>query len=865
MRNETGLIDVTASPVQTIDFDGDYTPFIAHIQQVCGWANSQFNNLPIRLSANYLMAQNAAGMLDLSDSSGAMARFCQDQKTGRKTDGILHEPQVKTAAETIAKAAENLLAKNMTALYVVLGAMQCGKTGTCNFLNFIAPILYLLTGEKFFPMYVLTNRSAQVAQAVNERNTFMGLYNLIEISLLDQDGDIKKTTTLREIMNNAKTLLTYQNSILKRITREAAELQPTLDMDIKSIIKNNDSVNDETTAVVMQQRSPAQARMNIVRQVCQTAGELNVNVIFIIDEVHWGAQDRIVNEYTESESGAVLARMLLPVLKEVQEFKHTQYRHLLIGVSATPYQTVYLEASEVIRHRLGVGYCGPNFFDGEPIDPNPDLNLVLPEIVSLSEAAEAVGFCGLPSLSVNNYVNKSAFVRWKKREGKNSVFETWEDYRATYIEVIKAVIERELLVENERPLALCLRAINSNGDKAKYGMRDFITELGLDPEIRVEFFDSSNERKGVSTKDFYDSVCAENKRVLLVVTGAARMADAFPTQAKLNGVLHPLRWTFLNLTNQTVKQASLLQDLYGRACGYGKIIDGYPPRVIASDKNAEKYREYHEARGRLVMAPTPDTVLLGKGSGKEYDHLPIMKDMAGITNDSIIQGAFAAMEKAFAKPLKDRANLQGYKAPSGELWDILDESVITHVETKVPELFPLLEGNPGLLRPNRSEQEDIEAFESEMPFYDVDHETGYGGFSLRSVDADDIKTGGGIDLTDRDARRIAAKSGGRSLVDVAKARREDGDNSYMAYALKPQIFVYRNPKTKRWEVRGIVLQLNQPVRERIYGTHALPLGAEGGSKSTFSGRLRSESEVAAVMLHIENCQSRKRKKTEVAA
>src|SRR5262249_19301783 len=90
--------------------------------------------------------------------------------------GVLHDAQLMTALDCVA---EMLLAPRRNGL--VLGAMQSGKTTTSLALQFAGPIIYLLTGRKIYPIYLVTSHTSQEDQTSIELKKFWDFYGRLEL------------------------------------------------------------------------------------------------------------------------------------------------------------------------------------------------------------------------------------------------------------------------------------------------------------------------------------------------------------------------------------------------------------------------------------------------------------------------------------------------------------------------------------------------------------------------------------------------------------------------------------------------------------------------------------------------------------
>lgn len=778
----------------------DYGRYLAHVRQVMIWFNLGLarHGVPLRFSDAKITSLNSNDQMDVLDSDGLISQVVAALERGETADGMLHKPQIDTVCELLA-----VLYRDPLNSVAVLGAMQSGKTGTSNGSEFIAPALYLLTGNRYFAVTLLTNRRGHFNQAMAEFKVFEALY--AHLTLVHVNS--AKSTNLDDYMRSAPeaykmTLAKYRNKVMSIATKPlAAEIE--LDQ-----IAEKMGIYPKEKAPSLQQRSKDRRRINMIHELCRIADGQDFRLMFKIDEVHWGAGVESVRKVNiKDDDGETIEKgyttapsVMAEFLKNVRDELATTGRHIFIGYSATPYQIAYLENVNIVRQRLGPGYVGPNFALGAVLDPEQGCRL--PDVRKLANEADRAGApCSFDydGLVLSYYRNINSFERWKLKSG--SYTGDWHRFRAEFEDAMAHVIEQVLLHDREgdpRPVAMCLRAMNDNSEA-----HAFIAALNLSSEIQIEYYDCSNGRVSQSIKDCV-SARMKKKRLLLVVTGSARMADAFPTRHAGN----PLRWSYLDLTTNTTMQSSLLQSFYGRACGYGKLIDDETPVVIVSTKNYTNLKRFEEELGAIVMAPAPGAVAVNQRQGRTSVQLPLMLTMQSVAKDRTLAKAFEKLQRRVDK-LNLPPKLNGIRAKSIPIWtECFTTDVLSYIERSTKTLFPeFLDDLELLSRTRVSVKLDKRKTGRSSHYYEIDAE-GNGIVGFRRVSAAGQKTGGGGDTTIRDVRR--------ALPDNAK-----GLIAADEMAVRPQIFVHLNDEG-RWDVMGVLLRLNKPSRERKAADKSLP-------------------------------------------
>ncbi|HEV2989322.1 MAG TPA: hypothetical protein VG759_12835, partial [Candidatus Angelobacter sp.] len=121
--------------------------------------------------------------LDVSEVAAAARRgadFPKVMRFVRRPDdsGVLHDAQLMTALDCIRNI---LISPDQNGL--VLGAMQSGKTTTSLAMQFAGPIVYLLTGRRLYPIYLITSQTSQEDQTRQEIARFLDFYGEVSIVL----------------------------------------------------------------------------------------------------------------------------------------------------------------------------------------------------------------------------------------------------------------------------------------------------------------------------------------------------------------------------------------------------------------------------------------------------------------------------------------------------------------------------------------------------------------------------------------------------------------------------------------------------------------------------------------------------------
>src|SRR5579862_2417580 len=188
------------------DIEAQVEQYVGHLQRVAQVFNDHAEELGLGVRLNPTAAINA---IKSGNGFGRVMRFC-----GRPDDsGVLHDAQLMTALNCVG---ELLTSPKNNGL--VLGAMQSGKTTTSIALQFAGPIVYQLTGRRFYPIYLITSHTSQEDQTKHEITRFLEFYGELVVEVDDEHS-----CTIIEYMRQnldpafvfAPTINMYREHVLK--------------------------------------------------------------------------------------------------------------------------------------------------------------------------------------------------------------------------------------------------------------------------------------------------------------------------------------------------------------------------------------------------------------------------------------------------------------------------------------------------------------------------------------------------------------------------------------------------------------------------------------------------------------------------
>lgn len=542
--------------------------------------------------------------LDVSEVAAAARRgadFPKIMRFVRRTDdsGVLHDAQLMTALDCIGNI---LTSPNQNGL--VLGAMQSGKTTTSLAMQFAGPIVYLLTGRRLYPIYLITSQTSQEDQTRQEIARFLDFYGEVSI-VLDDQHRCKIIDYIRHTVDPgfefSPTINTYRGYVLKEALPDTL-IGPRLDDFIH--------------------RRAAGDGIRRVADLCRTANSKGFSPVLLIDEPQYGASDRFV----ENEDGAIERRpcVLVQFFNRIQEALGEDNRdHVFIGFSATPFELHDLSAVWQVRQYLKSTYTGFNFFGGRVIDAN--VKVTPPRTITFSKLGKEIGIPFLGNVSLSAYGGpQRIFDRFADKIGYDG---SQSEYRGEVEAALRRAILKMVEDKGDSPTGICLRLFNNNLRSHR-----LLEDLRL-PKNAIEVIEYyGSEYNGQSVKRAIRERKHPELPFLIVVTNRARMGDAFPRE---------VRW-FLEFSQKATDLNALLQGLLGRACGYGK-----QSTVVMSDENVMLVEDYRENEGDYIYKTSRhSTVFGGYRRGAPTNILRPLLSM----DDPMLRKFFARVDKEIVAP-----------------------------------------------------------------------------------------------------------------------------------------------------------------------------------------------------------------------
>lgn len=310
-----------------------------------------------------------------------------------------------------------------------------------------------------------------------------------------------------------------------------------------------------------------------VRSYCDRARERGHGVMLIVDEPQYGASNQI------KRNGDEVDCLLTRLFKEVDaDFFDPNTPSFVIGLSATPFDTANLRNIWKVKQKLNSGYCGPNAFNGEPIDPT--VVTKLPRVESFSEIDKTPNMQGFREIAyltgAAEKPNRKSFKPMTKGvDGQSRPMDLLERRRVG-AKMIRNLLDTKLLPVQEKeaePVGVLLRVANN-----KRITHDVIGVMDIDgphsPYNVIKFYSGGGDIK----RAIWDATRNDKRPYVVVTIGKGRMGDAFPPSTVMS----------IDLTNSVTDANAFLQGGYGRMCGYNKKS----PLVITNDDGKTLVNQY---------------------------------------------------------------------------------------------------------------------------------------------------------------------------------------------------------------------------------------------------------------------------------
>lgn len=349
--------------------------------------------------------------------------------------------------------------------------MQSGKTTTSLALQWAGPILYMLTGHRAYPFYIIGNQLNHEDQTTTELQRFLAYYG--DVDRAPAQG-VAAAQGLDPLSARSPSLSTYRERVLLGALEDYNPVPQLADI-VHGRVGGDQSVKR-------------------IVELCQHATEKGYRPLMIIDEPQFGARDRFVEgkDNTGPERReCVLARIFSSI---EQALGSSPNDHWFVGLSATPFELNDLRRiweSSV----LTPAYSGFKFFNGSAILPDTE-DVIPSKTLSRSAFAEEIGVGFLAKVSLAAYEGKpSAFARHARRVAYEH---KQEQYKAETEAALRGAIYRLLEKyqdDEDGPVGLCIRAFNDNSKT-----RALVEQLALDPQ-RIDIVDYyGSDMGGVSVK-----------------------------------------------------------------------------------------------------------------------------------------------------------------------------------------------------------------------------------------------------------------------------------------------------------------------------------------------------------------------------
>lgn len=738
------------------DLSRNIAAYTDHLETLCAVFNAaaEERGIAVRMSADKAIA---AIDLNLADIAPFWSRI--------DDTGVVHEAQLRTAVDCM----EKLLNADQRCGHV-LGAMQSGKTTTSLTLQWAGPVLYLLTGARHYPFYIISSQTSHEDQTIAELERFSAYYGHLEFHRVDGaalDG-------IDAMFARSSTLGTYRKYVL----RDALEY-------VQSVAPLDDLVH---------RRVQGHKGVEQIVRLCHRANAQGYQPLMIIDEPQFGASDRVVR----TEEGVARRTCLLQqIFEDIEAALGTDWSdHRFVGLSATPFELNDLSQVWEVRQYLSSGYSGFNAFNGAAIDPS--VHITPPETIGLSRYAERVGVPFLADISMAAYAgSETVFARHADKIGFGG---DQDDYQEAVVEALRQTLIATLAeYRDEEPtqvVGLCVRAFNDNTRTDA-----LIARLGLDSD-QVEVIRYYGARANrASVKKMIARRERHDLPYVVFVTNRARMADAFPAQVRF----------FLDLAQKAQDLNALLQGLLGRACGYGKRS-----RVVLSDFNAQVVEAYVETQGGYVMKTSRHSIAVNGGlrRGAPTGMIKLTRDM----NDPLVDDFFRRVDARVVgpnippgerlSPKRARRAGGGPRYRTGPILRVAEEiGLFDHIERPDvrPDLFPRIRTSFSVARANDEIQHSRQR--GVRLRYQLD-EAGDCRFTFRWIDRDGAAQGGAA------GRAMGSRDVGQHMEPTVYVEKYDPATG--------EIIPKEDTRPGHWRAHMVTFPLRQPIQEFDVATIALP-------------------------------------------
>jgi hypothetical protein len=477
---------------------------------------------------------------------------------------------------------------------IVLNPQQSGKSGTaCGAAIFIPPMIYKLTGVKYYPVFVSTHLNAHKSQSELEFRDAMALYGEMELHVSDKSISPRGYFSIVNMFSSiiGESLIGIKRDAMDALNEDFID-EPTLLSydDIAKVAIGGNCDPTRNTEIVFNRRRGAQTAE--VRALCGRIKSCGFNIMLLVDEPQYGASGDIeatgeVDQYgNEKFTGNVFMQIMEGLKKDI----FGDSADLIMGFSATPFDTAYLERFNVVRGYISPNYVGFNMWGGSKIDES--VRVLTPDFYSFSAVERATGVvttihgggCSILEQLKDGNVSaaRKAFFAMTTHAANNRMIRA-AAIKAEFPELTEVIDQRM-----EQPFGYCVRFVNNNTKTD-----EIADQLQLKKRFQVFKYYGDNyyttDSRGKQTsmtvaqilEQFYDR--NDPRPPMFIVTNNARMGDNFDKTIEV----------FIELTKSVSDLNALLQSLSGRACGEAKFLS----QVMLGKKSLETINRWKDDMG----------------------------------------------------------------------------------------------------------------------------------------------------------------------------------------------------------------------------------------------------------------------------
>jgi len=308
------------------------------------------------------------------------------------------------------------------------------------------------------------------------------------------------------------------------------------------------------------------------------------------------------------------------LLKQLKQMREAMSDFSEITISATPDEQSAGNVKDdwnIIHMWLGLNYCGPSHCNGVRLPSVVGYKEVLPQNQEINDYCKAAGIHKV-DISRRAYEDFNKFCRNVLRVTPDDAYLLdWDNYKEMCAEQTVDICRNNFDWAAGRRSATIRSVVSNRGaDRFVRRMQAYLTteEAASIVFIRLYGSDSRKLYRNKTIKEVIREHHRQGKFTIIVVTANARCGYAFPASNAI----------FIDWTARATTAVSLLQGLYGRACGYGKVINGQPPIVLVSRLVNTQIESLKQNKFRLASLSRPGQrsrkkhLCLNRGPRKNY-------------------------------------------------------------------------------------------------------------------------------------------------------------------------------------------------------------------------------------------------------